>query len=161
MSLLLVTKQGGDHYALKLSGIEQNGNWLHLPDDIKLHFQNPGNVHVTPRGRVLLKNPAGIIVSQGIINSESAYVLPASFRDLYVRLQPVGHALPLPGVYHTEVQYRYDGLNRTASKQYAVRFVNLPLYVGIGALMVGGVVLYRRRAVARATSQKTTAKTET
>ena len=160
LSLILVTKQGGDHYALKLSGVEQNGNWLHLPNDIKLHFQNPGNVHVTPRGRVLLKNPAGVVIAQGIINSESSYILPASFRDIYVRLQPTGHAVPLPGIYHTEVQYRYDGLNRTASRQYAVRFVNLPLYVGIGALLILGIVVYRRRYAKRNHGSKIAAETE-
>jgi hypothetical protein len=139
LSLILVDKQGGDHYNLKLAGVEQNGNWLHLPDDIKLHFQNPGNVHVVPRGRVLLKNPAGTVVAQGIINSDSAYILPASFRDIYVRLSPVGHSLPLPGIYHTEVSYRYDGINQTATKSYAVRFINLKLYLGFAVLIIVGV----------------------
>ncbi len=145
LSLVLVDKQGGDHFDLKLAGVEQNGNWLHLPDDIKLHFGNPGNVHVTPRGRVLLKNPAGATIAQGIINSESAYILPASFRDLYVKLSPVGQTLPLPGVYHIEVDYRYDGLSVSAAKTYAVHFINLKLYAVIAIGIVGVIVFVKRR----------------
>lgn len=145
LSLILVDKQGGDHYDLKLKSVEQNGNWLHLPDDIKLQFQNPGNVHVVPRGQVLLKNPAGRVIARGIINSESAYVLPASLRDLYVRLIPVGRSLPLPGIYHVEVDYRYDGIDQTASKSFAVRFINLKLYAVIIAIGLSGFWYIRKR----------------
>ena len=146
LSLILVDKQGGDHYDLKLKQVEQNGNWLHLPNDIKLQFQNPGNVHVVPRGQVLLKNPAGSVIAKGIINSETAFVLPATLRDLYVRLTPVGHSLPLPGIYHVEVDYRYDGIDQTANKSFAVRFINLKLYTAI-LLLIGGGLWYvvRRR----------------
>jgi hypothetical protein len=145
LSLILVDKQGGDHYDLKLKSVEQNGNWLHLPNDIKLQFQNPGNVHVVPRGQVLLKNPAGSVIAKGIINSETAFVLPATLRDLYVRLSPVGHSLPLPGVYHVEVDYRYDGIDQTANKSYAVRFINLKLYTLVILLIGGGIWFVRRR----------------
>ncbi len=144
LSLVFVNKQGGEHYDLKLAGIEQNGNWLHLPNDIKLHFSNPGNVHVTPRGLIKLKNPAGTTIAQGVINSESAYVLPASFRDLYVRLSPVGKALPLPGVYHVEIDYRYDGLDASATKNYAVRFVNLILYALIILVLITIFIFLKR-----------------
>jgi hypothetical protein len=151
LSLILVDKQGGDHYDLKLKSVEQNGNWLHLPNDIKLQFQNPGNVHVVPRGQVLLKNPAGSVIAKGIINTETAFVLPATLRDLYVRLTPVGHSLPLPGVYHVEVDYRYDGIDQTANKSFAVRFINLKLYTVI-ILLVGAGIWFARR---RRTSSKT------
>jgi hypothetical protein len=156
LSLVLVDKQGGAHYDLKLASIEQNGNWLHLPYKIKLHFRNPGNVHVTPRGQVLLKNPAGGVVAQGVINSDSAYILPASFRDVYAYLTPTGRNLPLPGIYHVEVDYRYDGLNAVAKKQFAVRFINLKLYVVIIALVAIGIWYFRRSH----TTRKTTSKTE-
>ena len=144
LSLILVDKQGGDHYDLKLKQVEQNGNWLHLPNDIKLQFQNPGNVHVVPRGQVLLKNPAGSVIAKGIINSETAFVLPATLRDLYVRLTPVGHSLPLPGIYHVEVDYRYDGIDQTANKSFAVHFINLKLYVAIILLLGAGIWFVRR-----------------
>ncbi len=145
LSLVLVDKQGGDHFDMQLKSVEQNGNWLHLPSSVKLQFQNPGNVHVTPRGQVLLRNPAGSVVAKGFINSESAFILPASLRDMYVSLSPVGHSLPLPGVYHVEVDYRYDGLNTSAIKRYAVHFINLKLYLAIAITLVVIIVVLRRR----------------
>ena len=145
LSLVLVDKQGGEHFDLALASVEQNGNWLHLPNDIKLHFSNPGNVHVTPRGKVLLRNPAGTTVAQGVINTESAYILPASFRDLYVKLTPTSRALPLPGVYHLEVSYRYDGLSVAATKRYAVHFISLKLYAIIATIVIVIIVLLKRR----------------
>ena len=129
MSLILVNKAGGERYALKLAGIQENGNWLRLPNTVKLRFQNPGNVHVIPRGTVLLKDPTGKILAKGIINAESAYVLPETFRELYVPLAKVSNDLPFPGAYRVEVNYRYDGINKTAQKSSIVKFINLKLFI--------------------------------
>lgn len=129
LSLILVDKVGGEHYDLKLDSVNQNGNWLHLPNDIRLRFQNPGNVHVVPRGIVTLKSPGGRVLAQGIINNESAYILPESFRELFVRLTPVASTVPVPGIYHIQVDYRYDGILRTVSKSYAVRYANAGVYL--------------------------------
>lgn len=140
LTLILVNKVGGEHYALNLKSIQQNGNWLHLPNTIQLRFQNPGNVHVIPRGVVKLRSPSGKILARGVINSESAYVLPETFREVYVPLIPVSKDFPFPGLYRVEVDYRYDGLNVTAQKSYAVKFINLKLY---GCLLIVGVIIWR------------------
>jgi hypothetical protein len=145
LSLLLVNKVGGEKYDLKLVGLEQNGNWLHLPSTIKLRFQNPGNVHVIPRGEVKLKSPSGKVVARGVINSESAFVLPETFRELYVPLAKVNDSLPFPGLYRLEVDYRYEGINRVASRNYPLRFVSLGTYLVVGLLLLSFVVFFRRR----------------
>ncbi len=129
LSLILVKKVGGEKYNLRLKNVTQNGNWLHLPTVVKLRFQNPGNVHVVPRGELKLKSPSGKVIAHGIINSESAYILPETFRELYVPLTKIRSSYPLPGVYSVEVDYRYDGLNVSASKSYATRYINLKLDV--------------------------------
>lgn len=129
MSLVLANKTGGEQYALKLTDIDQNGNWLKLPSVIKLRFQNPGNVHVVPRGTVLLKSPSGSILAKGVINSESAFVLPETFREIYVPLTKVSNDFPFPGLYKVEVEYRYDGIEKTAHKSQFVRFINLKLWL--------------------------------
>ncbi len=144
LSLVLVNKVGGAHYDLRLPSLSQNGNWLHVPDTVRLRFQNPGNVHVVPRGSVKLTSPSGTVLATGIINSESAFVLPESFRELYVPLTPVSKALSLPGIYHVEVDYRYDGLARTAHKSYAVRYINLKLYAGLVIIVLAATWLLRR-----------------
>ncbi len=134
LSLLFVKKIGGEHYDLKLKEVEQNGNWFNLPTTVKLRFQNPGNVHVAPRGLVKLKAPSGKVLAQGIINAESAYILPETFRELYVPLIKVNSSLPLPGAYKVEVDYRYDGLDVVAHKSYLVRYVNL--WLGVLVLLI-------------------------
>ena len=145
LSLVLVDKVGGDHYDLRLQGIKQNGNWLHLPNTVTVRFQNPGNVHVIPRGTVKLKSPGGTVVAQGIINSESAFVLPESFRELYVPLTKIGSAAPWPGLYNIEVDYRYEQITRTATKTYTLHFVDLGLYFLFAALLVIASVFLRKR----------------
>jgi hypothetical protein len=152
LSLILVDKVGGDHYDLNLNSATTNGNWLHLPNTARLVFQNPGNVHVVPRGLVKLKSPTGTVIAQGIINSGSAFMLPESFREFYVPLTPIGKAPPLPGLYHIEVDFRYDGINRYAVKNYAVRFIDLGLYVVLAMLaVITWTVRRRRRKAAKKT----------
>jgi hypothetical protein len=153
LSLVLVNKVGGEHYDLKLSTISHNGNWLHLPTTVKLRFQNPGNIHVIPRGVVRLKSPGGTVLATGIINSESAFILPETFRELYVPLTPVGKAVPWPGLYHIEVEYRYDGLTRSATKRQTLHFIDLGLYLlALLLLLVGGWAFWRYRRRTTTTS---------
>ncbi len=143
LSLVLVNKVGGEHYDLKLNSMTANGNWLHLPSTVKLRFQNPGNVHVVPRGTVKLKSPGGTTIAQGIINTESAFILPESFREIYVPLSPFGKALPLPGLYQVEVDYRYDGLSRFARKNYALRFISAGMYLVLGLIAAVAAAITR------------------
>jgi len=147
LSLILVDKVGGEHYDLKLDSINQNGNWFQLPNDITLHFQNPGNVQVVPRGLVKLVSPGGTVVAQGIINTESAFILPQAFRRVYVPLTTIAKVTPLPGLYHLEVQYRYDGITNYATKSYIVSFVDLNLYLSLAVLViaVAWFIKYRRQ----------------
>jgi hypothetical protein len=151
LSLIFVTKLGGAKYDLKLSSMSHNGNWLHLPKTVQLRFQNPGNVHVIPRGEVKLRSPDGTIIARGVINSESAFVLPESFRELYVPLTTVGRAAPLPGLYSVSVEYRYDGLNRTAQKDFKLQFISLGLYVVIIVLLSGAAWFYWHKTRAKKT----------
>lgn len=153
LSLILLTKVGGEQYDLRLDRVSQNGNLLHLPNQISLHFKNPGNVHVIPRGLVKLTSPGGTVVAQGIINAESAYILPESARELLVPLNSVANALPVPGLYHLEVEYRYDGIDRVAHKQVTVKYLNLGLYLVLLMLLAGvGFVLYRRKMAPKKSS---------
>jgi hypothetical protein len=145
LSLILVDKVGGEHFDLRLVGEQNDGNWLHVPQSVTLRFQNPGNVQVVPRGLVKLESPSGTVVAQGIINDQSAFVLPQSFRELYVPLTKVGSAVPLPGLYHLAVSYRYDQITSYATKNYAVNFIDLGLYLLIALIVIVGIVVARKR----------------
>jgi hypothetical protein len=152
VSLVFVDKMGGEHYDLKLVGLTQNGNWFHLPDTVRLRFQNPGNVHVVPRGTVTLLGPTGTVISKGIINIESAFVLPETYRELYVSLAPINNAAQLPGPYRIVVDYRYDGITKTARKQYAVHYVNASMIVILIVLIAGSVWFVKRRKKSKKSS---------
>lgn len=158
VSLVLVDKQGGDHYALKLTHESNNGNWLRVPTEVNLEFQNPGNVHVIPRGLVQLVSPSGRVLAQGIINDQSAFVLPESFRQLPVTLTPVNQQVPLPGLYRVRVVYRYDGITATATKNFYLQFVDLKLYLTIIVIVGVSIWLWRRQKVIIPPEKPTTKK---
>jgi hypothetical protein len=143
VALVLVNKVGGERYGLKLTDETNSGNWFHLPSHVTLTFQNPGNVQVVPRGLVKLVSPTGTVVARGIINTGSAFVLPETFRQFPVTLTKVGSAHPWPGLYHLEVDYRYDGITNYATKSYFVRFIDLGLYVVI-VLAAAALFMWRR-----------------
>ena len=86
-SLLFVKKVGGEKYELNFKNVDLKNNWFKLPEQVKLRFQNSGNMHVIPRGIVELRDSFGRIVKKGIINQESSIVLPESFRVLNVDLK--------------------------------------------------------------------------
>jgi hypothetical protein len=144
VSLILVDKTGGEHFDLKLAGMTENGNWSRLPTTVKLHFQNPGNVHVIPRGTVQLLSPNGTVISKGIINDDSSFILPETFRDIYVPLTSVKTDVIWPGLYHVQVNYRYEGISHYAVKRFTVRYLDLKLYAGLVLVLLVGIWLFWR-----------------
>ncbi len=136
-SLILATKVGGEKYDLKLDGIRYDINWGRLPATINLRFKNPGNVQVVPRGIVKLISPKGKVIKQGVINENSSYVLPETYRQIPVNLQTVAREGWWPKFYRMEVYYRYDGIDSFAVKNYTLYLVNLPALI----VFAGAVVL--------------------
>lgn len=134
-ALIMATKIGGEKYDLSLDKTEFQTSWWRLPSSVTLRFKNPGNVQVIPRGTVKLIAPGGKVVSQGIINEGSGYVLPETFRRLTTELTSVARPRWWPATYSMQVSYRYDGLDVPAVKTFTVRFINLP------ALLVAGTLL--------------------
>ncbi|HVX24460.1 MAG TPA: hypothetical protein VG992_03925 [Candidatus Saccharimonadales bacterium] len=147
VALVLVDKVGGERYAMKLTDETNNGNWFHLPTQATLTFQNAGNVQVVPRGLVKLVGPTGSVVAQGVINTGSAFILPETFRQFSVPLQKVASAHPWPGLYHLEVDYRYDGISNHATKRYFVHFIDLGLYLVLAVMLV--ILFVFRRPILR------------
>jgi hypothetical protein len=147
LSLVLVNKTGGDHYDLALAKAVPNGNWRQLPTAVQLQFNNPGNIHVVPRGLVKLVGPSGTVIAQGVINGQSAFILPGTDRDLEVPLTTVATTKPWPGPYRVVVQYRYDGISVYATKRYFVDYIDLGSYfIFVIVVILGlGSLWYKRR----------------
>lgn len=108
-SLIFAKKTGGETYDLSYKGdVGLQGDPLGISARISLRFQNGGNTHLIPRGRVVVTDFIGRVVRTGVINGESARILPESFRVYGVSLKPVAPAF-VPGPYTISVEYRYDG----------------------------------------------------
>jgi hypothetical protein len=148
-SLLLVRKEGGAEIGLNAAGITLGGHGLFtVPKYVYLRYQNPGNVHVVPRGTVSVKDPSGNIVLSGVINEDSDIIMPESFRKIRVSLTSLKSAWA-PGRYTLTANYRYDGTADIRTSKitfwYMGRVLNL-LILALLASTIGAIIsLYMRR----------------
>lgn len=134
-SLIFAIKTGGEKYDLKLDKIEVGSNRFRLPGFVTLHFYNPGNVHVVPRGTVKILAPGGEVISQGVINEESSFVLPETSKQLLVKLNRLGRKDLRTSAYKLQVDYRYDGIDKFARREQ-------PIYITSIAGLIMLIVLF-------------------
>lgn len=134
-SLIYVQKTGGEKPNLIFKSWEFSKNIFYFPKTVKIRFENNGNVHVVPRGKVEIKNSRGEIVAKGIINGDSGKILPESFRIMGLPIEKV-KLWNQPGIYNLDVSYRFDGRDEFSSMKTKV------IYVGFeGVLVVSGLAL--------------------
>lgn len=107
-SLIYVKKTGGEKYELKLNRIEIKNNFWGMPSNLNLRYQNAGNIHLTPVGKVVVVGKNNVEVAKGIINNDYSIVLPESFRIFGVPMS-LEKRFVWPGKYKLEVWSRYDG----------------------------------------------------
>ena len=139
-SLIFAKKIGGEKYDLLLNRADLNNFYtLKIPDEVKLRFQNSGNVHVVPRGTITLTDPFRRVVASGVINPDSSIIIPESFRTYPVAIRAVSPAF-VPGRYFMTVQYRYDGKDGFSKVQYPLYFFGL--FSIISALFIILTILF-------------------
>lgn len=124
--LVLAVMQGGASYDLRLTGLSDNHNFLRTPTKVNVSFHNPGNVHVVPRGIVMLKQ-GNKEVARGIVNEESGFVLPEADRKFNLNLKTETHSKEglFFTTYELRVDYRYDGYDYFASSNHKIRVLNV------------------------------------
>lgn len=147
-SLLFVKKQGGEIYRLGLVDYSVKTHVASLPSTADLRFQNAGNVHVVPRGTVTIHDPAGRLVKRGIVNQNSAIMLPETFRKLSVPLETVGTAW-LPGKYRFSVAYRFDGRDIEEFREVTFFYINGWYILTLAVLLTFGILTFLNRTVRR------------
>lgn len=144
--LVFVKKVGGEMYDLDLANQEYASMLVRFQDIIRLRFQNSGNVHLVPRGVITVTDPLGRLVAKGIVNQESAIILPETFRVYPVRLAQVATSV-IPGRYTMETAYRYDGKDDFVTT--SLRFYFIPpaalVLVLIPVALFGWYVVGRQR----------------
>lgn len=134
--LVFAQKKGGERYNIELKEVPLSSNPVLIPTQIRLRFQNGGNVHVVPRGIVTLVDPFGRIVKKGSINPESGIILPETQRIYTTELHSMTPAL-FPGFYTIITAYRYDGKDDFSFEEVTALLVP---WQSVGLLLVGGVM---------------------
>ncbi|NTW26926.1 MAG: hypothetical protein HGA36_01235 [Candidatus Moranbacteria bacterium] len=142
-SLIFVRKVGGEIYGLNLKDQEIEKNFLSLPSNVRLRFQNTGNVHVSPRGIIKLTDPLGREIATGIINGESAIVLPETFRKFPTEFKQAAVAF-MPGKYELSVAYRFDGKEDFVTQQQVVYFFPIKIMLASIFMLVLVAFSWRR-----------------
>lgn len=138
--LVFAQKKGGEQYDIELKGTERSKNPFFAPTQVRLRFQNGGNVHVVPRGRVTLTDPLGRMVKKGSINPESGLILPETQRTYVTEMQALARML-FPGFYTVTIAHRYDGKDDFSSEE--VKIFLFP-WQSIALFLVGGGIFGMR-----------------
>lgn len=149
-SLIFLKKEGGEKDGLVLDGYEIRKRGSGEVESIKARFQNTGNTHVIPRGIVRFLDPLGRVISRGVINRESAFAMPETFRSFAISMEEYEDAF-LPGNYTVAIKYRYEGQDDFAYRQSSVFYFPkkaIMLLSALGVLLLGSgwaAVLLRRK----------------
>ncbi len=145
-TLVFVKKIGGEIYRMDLKDFDYAPkNLFRFPRKTTLRFQNSGNVHLTPRGTVTVADPLGRTVAKGIVNEESALILPESLRLYPVTLKGLAANL-IPGRYTLMITSRYDG--REGFDTESTRFFFVPplaIVLVLGIAVIAGWCVWRWR----------------
>ena len=144
--LVFAKKQGGEVYQLALKDWEWRQNVFFVPPQIHLRFQNQGNVHVVPRGRVIISDPLGRVVRKGILNEESTLILPETMRRYLVTFVPLLRSF-IPGRYTVEIAYRYDGEENFTVTSFQFDFIPPLAILSFLILVTGGWYVRKRRSI--------------
>lgn len=94
-SVFLVHKVGGERFHINLKPVDLSRFWSSIPRSIQLSFENQGNVHVIPHGRVVITDVFNRQVAEGILNEGSVVVMPENQRVISVNLSMRGIPIPL------------------------------------------------------------------
>ncbi len=140
-SLIFARKIGGEIYGMELKEKIISENIFQMPFEIKLRFQNTGNVHVVPRGLVEITDPLGRLVRKGIINNESGRLLPETFRTFRIPLKTVAPIF-MPGKYVLSAKYRYENREAFETEQTAFFLIPWPFLAGIIFIAVGIIIWF-------------------
>jgi hypothetical protein len=96
-SLFFIRKIGGERYNLSV----RNVSWPRypvtfiMPTRFDITFQNEGNVHVIPYGRIEVRDMLGRLTHKGIVNTDSLFVFPETRRIINAKIQQVSMVFPI------------------------------------------------------------------
>jgi hypothetical protein len=143
-ALIFTRKVGGEIFELNLKETILDKKIFGVPKTEKLRFQNSGNVHIIPRGTIKIINPFGGEIGKGILNGESALILPETFRNFSVDIKPMKLAF-WPGKYEVLTEYRYDGKDDFATQKESVFIIPTISIIFVFGLVVAIFLYFKFR----------------
>jgi hypothetical protein len=96
-SLIFMRKIGGERFNLSIRSID----WpdmpvvFQMPQTTEAVFQNEGNIHVVPYGRIDVKDMFGRNIYKGILNNTSAIVMPETRRVIPITFTRLAWMMPI------------------------------------------------------------------
>lgn len=144
-SLILLRKIGGERFNLSLKDVNWPDNTVvfEYPGQINLTFQNEGNIHVIPYGRIDVTDMFGRLIYKGIVNTSSSAVFPESRRHIFVEMEMVEKYFPI-SINTIKIQGQ-DSLRKiTYSYTETFLYIN-PIVILVLVLIVVGLVWINKR----------------
>lgn len=146
-SLVLLKKIGGERYHMSLQAVRWGLNHLislTVPQTVYLTFQNSGNIHIVPRGVVLVEDFWGREVMRGTINTSSAFVLPENRRTIPVQLRTQEMIWPVSYL-RLFISGTGEGTEIGYIHEQDLIYIDWRLMVGVGALTTLIIIWWWRR----------------
>ena len=136
---ILLRKSGGESFNLSLKSSNWPAAWLVFgyPSVVSLEFQNEGNIHLIPYGRVEINDLFGRMLFKGVINENSLYVFPETRRLITSNLRSIEQSFPI-SVNVMNVSGN-DSLKKTTFI-YKSTFVYINPWLIVGLILLMGVV---------------------
>ena len=148
-SLLFLRKTGGEQFNLSIRDVDWPKDIVQFsyPGKLTLTFQNEGNVHLIPRGRIEIRDIFGRLISKGIINVSSVYVFPSSRRHIPIEINKLRPSLPFS--INTVTIKGNDSLKKTNFLfQESYVYIN-PVFVFTSLLSAILIIFLRRNSPRR------------
>ena len=133
---IFVIKEDGAVRELQAQNIAVNRFVLQSPSSVSLMFKNTGNVHIVPRGQIVVVNANNeTFYRKGVINQESFTLLPGKSLRFEIPLQKLKQTF-LPSRQKVVIQYRYDGSEQITSISKTIVVVPFYIFIILAALII-------------------------
>lgn len=145
-SLLLVRKVDGEQINLSLISVQptQRSVSVYFPKRVDLSFENRGNVHVIPRGTLLVRDQFRRVVAQAVVNEDSVLILPGMRRVVPVFVHRSRWVFPVSFL-SLEITGSTADYEAKYSYQTSYFYVSPWFVVGIFCILAGGGALWYRK----------------
>lgn len=130
-----------------ISTFKPERSLLTFPENFILRFQNSGNVHVIPYGKVIITDMLGNEVATGILNEGSLNSLPESIRKYDIPIEKKTKFL-IPGIYTAKIDVHFGKSNKQLSRTtifFSEGNINFAKIVIILIVVLIVVLVFRRK----------------